>query len=405
MKRKTAHTFWFLILMLAAAPFCVAQPQSAANAPATIPFEMVSRHIMIKVRINDSRPLSFVFDTGDKVGVVDTEVAKALGLKMEGQLRVGGAGADTLPGSFVKEASWSLPGVEGFSQPVSIAIPLSRMAARFGHDFDGIIGSDFIRQFVVEVDYQNRVLKLHDKEGFTYAGAGESIPIQLNPLGYPLLDGEVIPANGESIKGKFVLDLGSSGSLVLMSPVVMQHNLLGNGMKTIKAIGVGGAGGQSNGQIGRVRSLQIGKFTITNPLTMFSEDKVGAMASNQLVGNIGQLIAGKFKVFLDYGHTRIILEPNSSFAQPMDRATAGVVLITEGKDYATVRVTDVLDNSPASEAGIQKDDIVVSIDGKPAAELKATKIAEMFEKPATYKLTIRRGEQTLEVPLTPRRLI
>src|SRR5215831_2923844 len=123
MKRKTAHTFWFLILMLAAAPFCVAQPQSAAGAPATIPFEMVSRHIMVKVRINDSRPLSFVFDTGDKVGVVDTEVAKALGLKMEGQLRVGGAGADTLPGSFVKEASWSLPGVEGFSQPVSIAIP------------------------------------------------------------------------------------------------------------------------------------------------------------------------------------------------------------------------------------------------------------------------------------------
>jgi hypothetical protein len=37
--------------------------------------------------------------------------------------------------------------------------------------------------------------------------------------------------------------------------------------------------------------------------------------------------------------------------------------------------------------------------------LKATKIAELFEKPATYKLTIRRGDQTLQVPLTPRKLI
>jgi hypothetical protein len=407
MKRRNLLSLVFFSLILVSAPLCVAQTpaQSATTAPVTIPFELVTRHIVLQVRINDSRPLSFVFDTGDKVGVVDTDVAKELGLKLDGQLRVGGAGADTLPGSFVKEATWSLPGLEGFSQPISIAIPLGRMAARAGHDFDGIIGSEFIKQYVVEVDYQNRVLKLHDRDKFAYSGAGESIPIQLNQMGYPLLDAEVMPANGESIKGKFVLDLGSSGSLVLMSPVVVQHNLLSNGMKTIKALGVGGAGGQSNGQIGRVRSLQIGKFTIANPITLFSEDKAGAMATSQLVGNIGQLIAGKFKVFLDYTHTRIILEPNSTFAQPMDRATAGVVLTTEGKDYATVRVMDVLENSPASEAGIKKDDIVLSVDGKPAGELKATKIAELFEKPGTYKLTIRRGEQTLQVPLTPRKLI
>jgi membrane-associated protease RseP (regulator of RpoE activity) len=405
MRRTIRLSLLVLVLTVAGTSSAQRAAQSTTVAPVTIPFELVSRHIMVKVKINGSRPLSFVFDTGDKVGIVDSEVAKELGLKLEGQVHVGGAGADTLPGSFVKEATWSLLGLEGFSQPVSLTLPLGRMASRFGHDFDGIIGSDFIRQYVVEVDYQNRVLRLHDKDKFTYAGAGDSVPIQLNSMGYPLLDGEVTPTSGESIKGKFVLDLGSSGSLALMSPIVTQHNLLGNGLKTIKAIGVGGAGGQSNGQIGRVRSLQIGKFTIANPLTLFSEDKAGAMATSQLVGNIGQLIAGKFKVFLDYNHTRIILEPNSTFAQPMDRVTAGLVLTTEGKDYATVRVSDVLENSPAAEAGIQKNDIVLSVDGKPAAEIRAMKIAEMFEKPATYNLTIRRGEQTLQVPLTPRKLI
>ena len=89
----------------------------------------------------------------------------------------------------------------------------------------------------------------------------------------------------------------------------------------------------------------------------------------------------------------------------MERATAGVVLTSEGKDYGTVRVIDVLENSPASDAGLKKDDIVVSIDGKPAGELKVSKLAEMFEKPGTYKLTIRRGEQTLQVPLTPKKMI
>src|SRR5256714_8007970 len=93
------------------------------DAPVTIPFELVTRHIMLKVRINNSRPLSFVFDTGDKVGIVDTEVAKELGLKMEGQLRIGGAGADTLPASFIKDATWSLPGLDGFTQPVALSMP------------------------------------------------------------------------------------------------------------------------------------------------------------------------------------------------------------------------------------------------------------------------------------------
>ena len=89
----------------------------------------------------------------------------------------------------------------------------------------------------------------------------------------------------------------------------------------------------------------------------------------------------------------------------MDRATSGLALTTDGKDHATVRVMDILENSPASEAGLQKDDIVLSVDGKAAAELKVTGLGEMFERPATYKLTIRRGEQTLQVPLTTRKLI
>ena len=115
MKRRTLLTLAFLALLVSASlgPAQIGAQtgsQSATTAPVTIPFELVSRHIMVKARINNSRPLSFVFDTGDKVGIVDTNVAKELGLKLEGQVRIGGAGADTLPGSYVREATWSLPG-------------------------------------------------------------------------------------------------------------------------------------------------------------------------------------------------------------------------------------------------------------------------------------------------------
>jgi aspartyl protease/PDZ domain-containing protein len=389
----------------AASPFVQAQDKPAGKSVITLPFEFVTRHIVVQVKINNSRPLSFVLDTGDRVGIVDTDVAKELGLKLQGQVRVGGAGSETLTGSMVEDTTWTLTGLEGFSQPVKLAIPLRRLAARFGHDFDGIIGAEFIRQFVVEVDYPARVIRLHDKDKFSYAGAGDSVPIQLNGQGHPILDAEVTPVGSAPIKGKFVLDIGSGGPLALMSPFVTQNRLLNSNLKTIRAIGLGGAGGQSNARIGRTAELKIGKFKIANPITIFSEDKAGAFASAELAGNIGQQIASKFKLFLDYDHNRIIFEPAASFNEPLDRAHSGLALSGEGKDYRTFRITEVLEDSPASEIGLQKGDLIIKVDDKPASELTITKLGELFERPSAYKLTIRRGDQTLQVTLKTRKLV
>jgi hypothetical protein len=360
---------------------------------------------MLKVRVNNSRPLSFVFDTGNKFAIVDLGVARELGLKLQGEIKVGGGGGQTIKGSFVQDSSFAIPGLEGFSQAISLAIPLGNLAQRFGHDFDGIIGSEFIKQFVVELDYQARLIRLHDKDRFTYSGQGEIIPVQLNSSGHPIIDAEVTPIGGDPIKGKFVLDVGSGEALGLHSPFVAEHHLLGPGIKTIRALGRAGAGGEITGRVGRVSELKIGKVKISKPLTFFSEDKVGAAASSAVLGNIGEQIISRFKILLDYSHDRIILEPSATLTEPFDNAFGGFSFQAEGKDYRTFRITDVLESSPGSEAGLQKNDIITAIDGKPAGELTLTKLTEMFERPVPYKLTLRRGEQTLEVTLTPRKLV
>ena len=406
MNRKTLLAFLLVLLSIGAAPSRAVQTNSKrAIAHVSIPFELVTRHIVVKVRINESRPLSFVFDTGDKVGIVDIGVAKELGLNLHGQIHIGGAGSETLTGSMVEGARWTLPGLDGFSQPIAIAIPLGRLAARFGHDFDGIIGSDFIRRFVVEVDYQAGVIRLHNKDTFSYAGKGEAIPIKLDSQGHPIIEGELTPIGGEPIKGKYVLDLGSGNSLALHRPFVEEHGLINTGQRTIRAIGMGGAGGQTYGRIGRVAELKIGSFKFAGLTTLFSEDRLGALASSTLAGNIGQQIASKFKVFLDYGRSRIILEPTAMLNESIDRAQSGMALSAEGKNYTTFRITDVLEDSPASEAGLQKDDLIIKVDDTPAAELTITRLGEMFERAASYRITIRRGDQTLQVTLKPRKLI
>jgi hypothetical protein len=215
----------------------------------------------------------------------------------------------------------------------------------------------------------------------------------------------VTPVGGPELERRFVFDVGSGLALALHSPFVAEQKLLGRGAPTIRAIGAGGAGGKTRGQIGRVAELRIGPFRIPDPVTMFSEDTAGAFANASLAGNIGAQIAIKFRLFFDYARNRLILEPSTAFGEPFDRASAGMAVRAFGADYRTFRIVEILERSPAAEAMLQTDDVILAVDGKPAADFTLTNLIGLFETPVTYRLTVRRGEQTLEVPLTPRRLV
>jgi hypothetical protein len=398
-----------LVLLASSAPLSnhtvLGAQKTASPAPVVIPFEFVTRHIVIKVRINNSAPLSFILDTGDKVAIVDIGRAKSLGLTLEGSVNVGGAGAGTLKGSMVRNASLSVVGLEGVTQPVVMAIPLDGLAPRFGHDIDGIIGADFIRQFVLEIDYPARLLRFYDKDKFEYSGSGEAIPLTFVYGGYPVISSEILIAGRDPIKGRFVIDIGSGASLALHRPFVEREGLLAVTPKTIRAIGTGGAGGKVTGRSGRIAGIRIGKFQIENLPTLFSEDKTGAFANSDLQGNIGALILSKFKVIFDYSRSRMILEPNASLPELILPAGSGLRIIAEGPDYKTYRIDELLEESPATEAGFQTGDIVLSVDGRPAAEFTLTSLHELLEKPSAKKISIRRGDRTLDLKLTPRKLI
>ena len=386
----------------APAPAITAQPSRSA---VTIPFEIAIQHIVVKARVNDSRPLSFVLDTGANAALVRLNVAAELGLSLYGSVNSGGAGPGRQAGRLVKNAVWSLVGLERFSQPLTLALPMPELPSALGRDADGIIGGEFIRQFVLEIDYQSRALVLHDRQTFRYDGTGDTLPIEFTPGGHPIIKATVTPPGGQATEQRFMLDVGSGLALALHSPFVAERRLLEGQIKTIRAIGLAGAGGTSVGRLGRVAGLQVGSFRIANPTTLFSQDAAGAFANAALAGNIGAQIVRRFRIFLDYSRSRIILEPSPAFSDPFDRAISGVALRAEGADYRTFRVKDVLEDSPATEAGIAIGDVISAVDGITADGLTLTALIDLLDKPVTRELTIRRGDQVLKLALTPKPLI
>jgi C-terminal processing protease CtpA/Prc len=82
-------------------------------------------------------------------------------------------------------------------------------------------------------------------------------------------------------------------------------------------------------------------------------------------------------------------------------------IVTASDDFKTFKIKHVLPNSPASEAGLQKDDVILKINNTPVSNMKLNRIWEMFqEKPnKKYKLEIQRGDSKMIKKIKLRKLI
>jgi S1-C subfamily serine protease len=84
----------------------------------------------------------------------------------------------------------------------------------------------------------------------------------------------------------------------------------------------------------------------------------------------------------------------------------GAAWSAEGEAFDVLRVVRVLDASPAGEAGLLAGDVLLEVDGRPAASLGLGRLQQMFrEEEREHTLRIARDGKTLEVRLRLRRLL
>jgi Aspartyl protease/PDZ domain len=381
------------------------QRPAAQAKVASIPIEVGENYVFIKASVNGSAPLTFILDSGAGSGLIlYSKAAQALGLKLQGKGKGGGAGEGTFDTTSVKGVSLSFPGVE-MSNQTFVVFPPSKTSA-FDRVVDGVIGYTLFSRYVVELDYQSRNVNLYEPKTYQYSGSGESIPLRILS-NVPFVRMKIPIEGRKPLEGDFIVDLGAGRfTSILNTPLVESNSLLAVAQKTIKEPGAEGVGGEVKLLVGRLPHLQLGSFTLTDPVVHFAQDRKGAFASSEFSGVIGGELLRRFKVIFDYAHKRMILEPNADLAERFEYDMSGIRLRAEGEDFKTLRVQRVMENSPASEAGVREGDLISAIDGKPTAELSLSQIKHMFkQQDQEYLLGVIRGEEKKQIKLKLRRLV
>jgi hypothetical protein len=328
-------------------------------------------------------------------------LARELGLQLNGNGRAQGAGG-TVESSRLNGITFSLPGVEIKNLSV-MAIPLDSIEASAGRSMDVIIGAELFHRYVVEVDYAAGFITLYEPQQFVYNGKGESLPLKFF-YNHPYVNAKVVIPGLEPIEGDFVIDAGSGYGITFHPSFFKTNRLLEHVPKTIqtKARGVGG---EFSVAVGRITSLELGRFKLDNPVTAFPQT-AGFIAKEGTAGNIGGLILRRFKVIFDYSRKRMILEPNKNFDDPFDFDMSGLGLVSDSPQFKLIKINRIMEASPAAEAGLKTEDVILEVDGRSASEYTLHKLREMFKKEGKqYRLKIKRGDETLQVQLKTRRLI
>ncbi len=364
-----------------------------------IPVEIINNIVLIPVRINGSFELNFIFDTGVRTTILtEPLLSNFLSLDSLQKVKVRGLGeGDAIEAILARNVSMTLPGVLGKGINL-IVLPqgIISYSEMFGKPVFGIIGYEIFGQFVVEIDYQNKFVRLYDPFSFKLKGKWKrnELPIEVRK-GKPYVNAKLIDHLGGEIESKWLIDTGASQAVALFDknlevPDQTVETFLGKGLS-----------GDVYGRLGRVQGFQLGKFTFKDVIAGYPE--VGSLnilhgKKSVWYGNLGAEIISRFNVIFDYPRRRLYFKKNNKYRKPFTYNVSGIEVLAKGHTYENFFISYVRPNSPAAEAGIQIDDEIVALNGISISGLDIGDMYLNLNKKIGKKISvkIRRGESTFK---------
>jgi len=122
-------------------------------------FELADRAplIIVEASLNDKGPFKFVVDTGSSVTVVGQEAAEVLGIHQGSNSAVSGCCSSKM----IAVGSMQIGSICKSKVPITLG-NLSPLSEETGTKLDGIIGSPFLKDYQVVIDYPRREITFEE---------------------------------------------------------------------------------------------------------------------------------------------------------------------------------------------------------------------------------------------------
>lgn len=345
-----------------------ALPHRGPAAAVNIPFTLDEARLYIPVTTPDGRVRSFILDTGASPTVIDAGVARELRLAVSGGVAVRGAGSGSTMVGESGRLDLSVGAVPLRLATVSVAPLDSLLGPHTGRRIDGIIGSQFFAEHVVEVDFDAAVLRVHPAAGYRYAGSGTVVRVELS-AGVPIAAGSVGLPGGRTIPARMLVDLGAKANALFTEPFIAAQGLdtiiRGGAVATLGA----GVGGETRYRFVRLPRLAVGSGTATRQDSVIA----GLSIAGTLRGSAYDVLLGtgfleRYRLIIDHARRRHIYEPRRGHHRPDAFDMSGMYLVADAVGRR-LRILRVESGSPAEEAGLRPGDDVVQIDGRGAESI------------------------------------
>lgn len=350
----------------------------------TIPIEVFSNLIVMPVVINGQLPLKFILDTGVRTAILtEKSYSDILGLPYSRQYSIATPGGEHLLTAYIANnvSIYIPPGIMGTGHAM-LVLEKDYLELRnyLGAEVHGVLGYELFSRFVVLVNYQEKFIELIDPAVFKPKGKFQILDITVEDT-KPFL--KTYALLGKKKEVKLLVDTGASHGLML-DPESDKEIVVPE--KNISTVIGRALGGEITGKIGRIESLDFGKFVLKNVVTSYPDPNsyMDTLKATSVVrnGSIGGEVLTRFTVIFHYSKEKMYLKKNAVFKKEFHNDLSGLTIKAKGARLKTFEVAEVRSKSAAGKAAIMKGDILISINGMPVSNYNLSEItAELNSKP------------------------
>ncbi|MCK0191362.1 PDZ domain-containing protein [Arenibacter sp. F20364] len=381
-----------------------------------VKFELVNNLIVLPIEVNGAE-LSFILDSGvNKPILFNLSNKDSLQINNVSEIVIKGLGEGEPINALISSSNiFRIGEVVNTEQQLYVVMDKElNLSPRLGIPVHGIIGYDLFRDFIVEINYSAKYLKLHAPDLYRSKKSSKTrtLPLQIIQ-NKAYVQGDVFMKNKQSIPVKLLIDSGSSDALWLFEDLdrglgVPRDNyvdFLGQGLS-----------GSIYGKRTKIDGIKLAGFLLKDAKTAFPDlHYFNSMTSfGDRNGSLGGEVLKRFTLVFNYGNRSLSLRKNSLFNKPFDFNLSGidiqhngmryisesiadangVVLVDSGKSFGDVQilfenmtrlsmvpeiiVSGIRAGSPGHEAGLQEGDVILAVNGKKVHHYKLQQILHML---------------------------